>query len=217
MMCVKPGTLEKYVQAFEEAGISYLHIDIMDGVFTPNFALGTDYVKELRGMTSIPLDIHLMAVQPEDKLAWFDMRPGEIVSIHYESTRHVQRALQKIRDAGAKPMIALDPATPLSALEYVLGDIDGVLLMMVNPGFAGQRLIPAMLGKISDLRAYLDAKGYGGIEIEVDGNVSFENAAKMRGKGATLFVAGSSSVFAQDLDVESAVHTLYQAIRGGNI
>ena len=212
MMCVNPIELEKNLRIFEKTGISYLHIDVMDGVFTPNYALGTDYIKQLRKLTAIALDIHLMIVNPEDKLAWFDIRPGEYVSVHYESTFHIQRALQKIRDAGGKPMIALNPATALSVLDYVLDDIDAVLLMAVNPGFAGQRLIPSILGKVSDLRHYLDAKGCDA-KIEVDGNISFENAAKMRARGADIFVAGSSSIFSHDSDMTSAINRLYHTIQ----
>ena len=212
-MCVNPTDMHRYFKIFKNTGISYLHIDIMDGIFTPNFTLGTDYVKELRQMTDIPLDIHLMIVNPEDKLAWFDIKQGEYVSIHYESTYHVQRALKIIRDAGAKPMIALNPATPIYVLDYILHDIDAVLLMTVNPGFAGQRLIPATLEKISDLREYLGAKGFDNVEIEVDGNVSFENALLMREKGADLFVAGSSSIFSPGLDLKIAIDKLNQAIR----
>jgi len=213
MMCVKSTDMHRYIKIFKNTGISYLHIDIMDGIFTPNFTLGTDYVKELRQMTDIPLDIHLMIVNPEDKLAWFDIKQGEYVSIHYESSYHVQRALKMIRDAGAKPMIALNPATPVYVLDSILHDIDAVLLMTVNPGFARQRLIPATLEKISDLREYLGAKGFDNVEIEVDGNVSFENALLMREKGADIFVAGSSSIFSPGLDLKIAIDKLNQAIR----
>lgn len=212
MMCVNIFEIEQYVKVFENTGISYLHIDVMDGFFTPNFTIGTDYIKQLRNLTNIPLDIHLMILNPEDKIEWFNIKPNEYVSIHYESTFHVQRALQKIRDAGAKPMIALNPATSIFELEYILDDIDAVLLMTVNPGFAGQELIPSMLDKIFDLRNYLNKKGYQDVEIEVDGNVSFENAEKMRAKGADIFVAGSSSLFSHALDISDAVKKLQHAI-----
>jgi len=212
MMCINPFEVEKYVKIFEKKGIAYLHIDVMDGIFTPNYTLGTDYIKYLRELTDIPLDIHLMIINPEDKLDWFDIKPGEYVSIHYESTNHVQRSLQKIKDAGAKPMIALNPATPLFVLDHILDDIKAVLVMTVNPGFAGQKLIPATLDKIAELRNYLDSKGYEDVEIEVDGNVSFMNAEKMRKKSADIFVAGSSSIFSPEMDVISAIDKLNQVI-----
>lgn len=195
MMCADYRTLGETLEMFEKTGIEYLHIDIMDGVFVKNFTLGTDYCRMLRKMTSIPLDIHLMITEPEWKIDWFEPRPGEYVSVHAESTNHLSRALEKIKSTGAKAMAALNPATPLSALDYILDEIDGVLIMTVNPGFAGQKMIPATLTKISDTRRYLDERGYGYVQIEVDGNVSFENAVKMSRSGADLFVCGSSSVF----------------------
>ena len=195
MMCADYRGFSELLKTFKDTGIEYLHIDVMDGVFVKNFTLGTDYCERLRDMTDIPLDIHLMITEPEYKIDWFKPRAGEYVSVHAESTNHLQRALAAIRSYGAKPMVALNPATPLSILDYVLDDIDAVLLMTVNPGFAGQKLIPQTLGKIADCRRYLDERGYGSVEIEVDGNVSFENAKKMHDAGANIFVAGTSSVF----------------------
>ena len=195
MMCADYRGFSELLKTFKDTGIEYLHIDVMDGVFVKNFTLGTDYCERLREMTDIPLDIHLMITEPEYKIDWFKPRAGEYVSVHAESTNHLQRALAAIRSCGAKPMVALNPATPLSTLDYVLDDIDAVLLMTVNPGFAGQKLIPQTLGKIADCRRYLDERGYGSVEIEVDGNVSFENAKKMHDAGANIFVAGTSSVF----------------------
>ena len=195
MMCADYRTFADLLRTFEAEKIEYLHIDVMDGVFVKNFTLGTDFCRRLRDMTGIPLDIHLMITEPEWKIDWFSPRPEEYVSVHAEATGHLQRALAKIREYGAKPMAALNPATPLSALDYVLDDIAAVLLMTVNPGFAGQKLIPQTLRKIADCRKYLDERGYGHVEIEVDGNVSFVNAEKMYAAGANIYVAGSSSVF----------------------
>jgi ribulose-phosphate 3-epimerase len=149
-----------------------------------------------------------MIDKPEDKLEWFGIRPGEYVSVHYESSVHTQRVLAKIREKGAKPMLALNPATPLCVLEDVIGDIDGVLIMTVNPGFAGQALVPQTISKISRLKKWLADKGKEHIEIEVDGNVSFANAKLMRDAGADIFVAGSSSVFAEDMSLEDAAAKL---------
>ncbi|MBO4940154.1 MAG: ribulose-phosphate 3-epimerase [Clostridia bacterium] len=199
LMCCDFFNLKEQLSVFEEMGIEYLHVDIMDGSFVPNYTLGTDFVKQLHKMSKIPLDLHLMIEDPENKLDWFELREGDIVSVHLESTRHLQRALQKICDKGAKPFVAINPATPICMLENVLDDIDGVLLMTVNPGFAGQKLIPACLQKIAELRAYLQAKGKSEKAIEVDGNVSFVNAALMSKAGADIFVAGTSSVFCGDL------------------
>lgn len=199
VMCVsqweQPGQM---LAALQEGGADLLHVDVMDGVFVPNYMLGTDSIRQLRNASSIALDIHLMIENPEEKLTWFDIQPGEYVSVHAESTRHLQRALAKIRDYGAKPMVALNPGTPLYMLEDVLADVDGVLLMTVNPGFAGQKLVPQTLDKISRLRRMLDEAGRYDVRIEVDGNVSFENGVKMRKAGADIFVCGTSSIFRKE-------------------
>lgn len=212
IMCADFFALEKTIRAFEKTGIEYIHVDVMDGVFVPNFTLGTDFIKRLKAATAIPLDIHLMIEEPEKKLDWFAFGEGDYVSIHAEATKHLQRALAAIRARGAKPMVAINPATPLSAIEEVLPDVDAVLVMTVNPGFAGQRLIPATLDKIRRLREMLDARGYGSVEIEVDGNVSIENAKLMRAAGADIFVAGTSSVFVKGEALETGIQKLRDAI-----
>lgn len=177
IMCISEWHDTKNIfRQLKENGIAMIHADVMDGKFVPNLMLGTESIKHLREVTDIPLDIHMMVEKPEEKLDWFDIQPGEYVSVHAESTRHLQRTLAKIADYGAHPMVALNPATPLCMLEDVLDDVSGVLLMTVNPGFAGQKLVPQTLGKITRLRELLDKTGHEEVFIEVDGNVSFENA-----------------------------------------
>lgn len=213
MMCVDFMNVAADLATMEKHGIEYLHIDIMDGEFVNNYTLGTDFCKVMKKNSSIPLDIHLMIEKPENKLSWFEFGEGDYVSVHYESTKHIQRALQQIKQRGAKPMIALNPATPLEVLEWVLPDIDAVLLMTVNPGFAGQKLVPQTLEKITACRKFLDERGYTNVEIEVDGNVSFENARKMSDAGADIFVAGSSSMFAKDITLDEGIEKLREAIK----
>jgi len=213
MMCVDFMNVGTDLAIMEKHGIEYLHIDIMDGEFVNNYTLGTDFCKVMKKNSSIPLDIHLMIEKPENKLSWFEFGEGDYVSVHYESTKHIQRALQQIKQRGAKPMIALNPATPLEVLEWVLPDIDAVLLMTVNPGFAGQKLVPQTLEKITACRKFLDERGYPNVEIEVDGNVSFENARKMSDAGADIFVAGSSSMFAKDITLDEGIEKLREAIQ----
>lgn len=199
MMCVPDWQdVSGLLQELEAQGVEWLHADVMDGVFVPNLMLGTESIRHLRRASRIPLDLHLMIMDPETKLDWFDIQPGEFVSVHAESTRHLQRALGKIRDLGARPMVALNPATPLCTIEDVLADVEGVLLMTVNPGFAGQKLVPQTLDKIARLRRYLDDAGRPEVRIEVDGNVSFDNTIRMRAAGADIFVCGTSSVFRKD-------------------
>jgi len=195
MMCADIFQLADTIRLFEKHNVPFLHIDVMDGAFVPNLMLGTSEVKQLREFTSIPLDIHLMIEEPGEKLEWFGPRPGDYVSVHAETTRHLQRVLAKIRTLGAKPMAAVNPATPLSALEEIFSDIDAVLVMCVNPGYAGQKLVPQTLEKIRRLRRMLDDSGFPDVEIEVDGNVTIENAIKMRKAGAEIFVAGTSLLF----------------------
>lgn len=212
MMCVDFAHVSETVKTFEDAGVEYLHIDIMDGEFVPNFTLGTDFCEKMRKLSNIPLDVHLMITKPENKLDWFRPQPGEIFAVHVESTVHLQRVLTKIRSYGAKAYAAINPATPIVMLEDVLDVLDGVLVMTVNPGYAGQKLVESTLAKITRLRTFLDSHGYENVEIEVDGNVSFDNAVRMRQAGADLFVAGTSSVFYSKDTVENNIRLLRQKL-----
>lgn len=172
LMCVDFMKIKETLDIFEKENIDYLHIDIMDGIFVPNYTLGTDYCKAIRANSNIPLDIHMMVEKPEEKLDFFDIREHDIVSVHVETTVHLQRTLTKIKEKGAKAYVALNPATPICLLENIMQDIDGVLVMTVNPGFAGQKLIPQTLKKITAVKKMLEIEGKN-CEIEVDGNVSF--------------------------------------------
>ncbi|MEI6131276.1 MAG: ribulose-phosphate 3-epimerase [Bacillota bacterium] len=213
VMCANLGNLEADIKKLENAGVEYVHVDIMDGSFVPNFTFGTDFCEALRGMSNLPLDIHLMIQKPELHIAAFKPRAGEYICVHQEATVHLQRTLALIKSFGAKPAVALNPATPINTIEDVLADIDMVLIMTVNPGYAGQKLVPQTLDKITRMRKFLDERGYQNIEIEVDGNVSFENAKKMRDAGAEIFVAGSSSVFIKELGIEEGSRELKKHIQ----
>ena len=212
MMCADPLHLFDDVTALEKGGVQFFHYDIMDGAFVPNFTLGPDLIRAVRKVSKVPADIHLMVENPERHLHLFDLQKGDVVSVHQESTIHLQRTLAAIRETGAMACVALNPATPLCMIEDVLDDLDMVLVMTVNPGFAGQKLVPSTLGKITRLRKWLDETGHENVRIEADGNVSFENAVKMRQAGADLFVAGTSAVFRAG-GIEANLQKLNDCIR----
>lgn len=211
LMCANLGRLEDDIRSLEQIGVEYLHLDIMDGHFVPNFTLGPDFLRAVRDLTSIPVDIHLMVEKPENYIEMFSPQPGDIVCIHQEATYHLQRVLQTIKDLGAKPGVAINPATPLAMVKEVLQDVDMLLIMTVNPGYAGQKLVTSTLAKIKEASELINQLELT-IEIEVDGNVSFANARLMRQAGADIFVAGSSSLFRKDLGFDEAARILREAI-----
>lgn len=195
MMCSDLINLKETLSVFEAQGVEYLHIDMMDGAFVPNFGLGVDYIRGLRRLTDIPLDLHLMIQNPEYKIQWIGIMPTDIVSIHYESSFQVQRVLDWLTPFGCKKFLAINPATPVNALEEVLEYIDGINLLMVNPGFAGQQIVPSTIRKAEKVVQLLEAEKANHITLEVDGNITFQNAKILRDIGADLFVAGTSSIF----------------------
>ncbi len=213
IMCADLFTLQETLRSMEKFEIEYLHMDVMDGEFVQNFCLGADYIKRIRKESKIPLDIHLMIEKPELKLEWFDIQQGEIVSIHYETTNHLQRAIDFIKGKKARVFLAINPATPSAVVEELIDEIDGVLVMTVNPGFAGQIMVPHTLKKIKRIRGLFEEYGYPQKEIEVDGNVSFENAKKMREVGADIFVAGTASIFGKEIAMEEAIKMLREVIQ----
>ena len=198
MMCADLVHLKETIKVFEEEAVDYLHIDVMDGEFVPNFGLGVDYIRGLRELTNIPLDLHLMILNPEYKLQWLGIKDTDIVSIHYESTYQVQRALDWLKPFGCKRFLAINPATPVYVLEEVLDYIDGINLLMVNPGFAGQNIVPSTIRKAEKLNNFLKEQDRNDIIVEVDGNITTHHAQVLHSLGASLFVAGSSSVFSGD-------------------
>lgn len=212
MMCADIFALGDTVDVFEKNGVSYLHIDIMDGEFVPNFTLGTDYCRRMKQSSSIPLDVHLMINDPEKKLSWFDFGEGDIVSVHFESTKHPYLALQMIRERGAKAFLAINPGTAASVILPMLSVMDGVLVMTVNPGFAGQKLAESTLAKITEVRELAAKAGRDDLLIETDGNVSFENAVRMSRAGADIFVAGTSAVFRKDMTLEEGLKKLQDCV-----
>ena len=205
IMCADPLAMREELQLLQTSGVDYYHCDIMDGHFVPNLMLSTETIKAVKKMNALPLDLHLMVDNPAECLPWLDFGVGDIVAVHAEADRHLQRTLRLIAQRGATAAVALNPATPLCWVEHVLPDIGMLLVMTVNPGFAGQKLVPQTLDKITQARTLLDTRGYEHIPIEVDGNCSFENIPKMEAAGASIFVVGSSSVFDPSLGIEAGV------------
>lgn len=203
-MCADQLHLFDEIKALISAGADVIHVDVMDGEFVPNIQIGTETVKAIKRDFDIPLDIHLMINSPERKLNYFNFGEGDFVSVHYETTSHPARAAEYIRSKGAKALLALNPATPLYVLEDIYASFDGLLIMTVNPGYSGQKLIPATLDKIKRARALLPDVYY----IEADGNVSFESAKIMIDNGANMLVCGSSSVFSREFDYKTSTERL---------
>lgn len=199
MMCSDLIDLKETLKIFEEERVEHLHIDMMDGTFVPNFGLGVDYIRGLRKLTNIPLDLHLMIKDPEYKFQWIGIKETDTVSIHYESTFQVQRALDFLKPYGCKRFLAINPATPVNSLDEVLDYIDGINLLMVNPGFAGQKIVPSTIRKAQKVVDLLKRENRKDIEIEVDGNITPEHAKTLRQIGASIFVAGTSAIFKGDL------------------
>jgi len=186
-------------------------VDVMDGRFVPNITIGPLVVEAVRKVTKLPIDCHLMIVEPERYVEAFAKAGADLVSVHAEVSPHLHRTLQAIRAAGARPAIALNPSTPLSSVEWVIGDAEMVLVMTVNPGFGGQKYIEACTQKIRDLRALADARNPG-LEIEVDGGVKPDTAAKVAAAGANVLVAGTA-VFGQK-DYGQAIGAIRAAAQG---
>jgi len=202
------GRLAEEVRAIEVAGADLVHVDVMDGRFVPNITIGPLVVESVRKATKIPIDVHLMIVEPERYVEAFAKAGADLVSVHAEVSPHLHRTLQAIRAAGARPAVALNPATPLSALDHVLGDCEMVLVMTVNPGFGGQKYIEACTEKVRRLRELADAHRQP-LDIEVDGGMNPETAAVAAAAGANVLVAGTAVFGATDY--RQAIRTLRES------
>lgn len=185
------------VRAVAAAGADYIHVDVMDGHFVPNITIGPLVVEAVRKVTDLPLDVHLMIENADCYIPDFAKAGADIIVVHAEASVHLHRTIQLVKSLGKRAGVSLNPATPLSALEYVLDELDLVLLMTVNPGFGGQSFIEACLPKIHALRAMLDRRGCDA-ELEVDGGVKIDNIDRIAHAGADVFVAGSAVFGSKD-------------------
>ena len=189
--------LGEEVKSVEDAGADWIHIDVMDGAFVPNITIGPLVVEAVRRTTALPLDVHLMIEKPERYVTDFVKAGASTVSVHVEACPHLHRTLEQIREAGARASVALNPATPASAVEPVLGEADQLLVMTVNPGFGDQKFIEGALPKIETLRGWITDRGLS-VAIEVDGGVSEESIGRAARAGADVFVAGTAVFGAPD-------------------
>lgn len=185
------------IKAVEEAGADYIHIDVMDGHFVPNITIGPLVVEAIKNVTNLPLDVHLMISNPDKYIKDFIKAGSSILSVHAETCPHLQRTINHIRELGIKPAAVLNPSTSLSALEYILEEVDMVLLMTVNPGFGGQKFISSMIPKIKKLRSLIDEKHLS-VDLEVDGGINLDNISKVVKAGADVIVAGSAIFKSKD-------------------
>jgi len=179
------------VKETEAGGAGIVHIDVMDGHFVPNITIGAGVTAALRKVTDLPLDCHLMISDPDRYVGDFVAAGADMISVHVEAATHLHRTLQRIKEGGVKAGAVLNPATPLSSLDEILGDIDFVLLMSVNPGFGGQKLIPSVLAKARALRERLDREAPD-VRIEIDGGVTVDNVAEVASYGVDMIVSGSA-------------------------
>ena len=197
----------------EAGGADAIHIDIMDGAFVPNITMGPMIVQAIRRWTTLPFDLHLMIANPERYIADFASAGADTITVHAEACVHLHSVIQQIRAAGKRPSVAISPATPISALEEVIADLDQALVMTVNPGFGGQAFIDAMLSKISRMRALIDERGLNA-DLQVDGGISADTAPAVARAGANVLVAGSA-VYNDRMSVAESIARIRRSIAEG--
>ena len=206
--------LGEEVRAIVDAGADWLHVDVMDGHFVPNLTMGPGVVAALRPHGAVPFDVHLMVNPVDPFIKPFAEAGADCITVHAEAGPHLHRTLQRIRSTGKRAGVALNPATPVHAIEQVLGDVDLVLVMSVNPGFGGQRFIPSQFDKIAALRSLIDGSGRA-IDLSVDGGIDAETAGPAAAAGADVLVAGSASFAGGRADYPGNIARLRAAAEAG--
>ncbi len=212
LMCADLTNISPALKALEDAGIEYLHIDIMDGAFVPNITLGFDFVNAVKKATSIPLDVHMMVNKPIRFLERMDLDENDIVSVHYEADDNIEETLKAIRKMGVKSALAINPTTPVEKVKDILKFADMLLVMTVTPGFAGQKMFKEAPEKVEEARKVLNESGLSHIPIEVDGNISPVNAGLLCPRGADIFVLGTSALFLKDKSLTDAARDFREVL-----
>ena len=215
LMCINWLNVQSDLEWIESANLfDYMHIDIVDGKFAPDFTMGSSIINTLRSRISLGLDFHFMVQEPRSILETYQPKSGDVFTIHQECSRNLHRDLVYIKQFGCSVGVALCPATSISTLDYILDDIDRILILSVDPGFKGGKLVPSVFNKIRDTKALVKECGLD-IEIVIDGNVSFENIPKMVASGADTLVLGSSGLFVKGYTLDASLEQLKKAIKKG--
>ncbi|MDP1844438.1 MAG: ribulose-phosphate 3-epimerase [Sediminibacterium sp.] len=210
LVCADPLNLEADINQLVIGEADLIHFDVMDGSFVPRYGLYPEILSSLKKITKIPVDVHMMVDSPEEYIETFRIAGADYYNVHVESCKHLHRILKKVRDAGMKPGVALNPATPISSMEWVIKDIDMVVLMAINPGIVGHKLIPSMLEKIRQVRDYANQAGNENLIIEIDGGVTFDSAIDMVNAGADALVCGTGTIFRPH---EDTIHNKILSLR----